>query len=78
MKGRIFKFRLDDKIINNNMDNFLFNIVNNRQRNQIYLTSGRVAFNTLEENDYILTSPIMHPRHSTMTSNESNTFFTMA
>ena len=53
MKGSIFKFRLDDETINNDMDNFLFNIVKNRQRNQLYLTKGRVAFNTLEENDYI-------------------------
>lgn len=53
MKGRIFKFKLDDETINNDMDNFLFNIVKNRQRNQLYLTKGRVAFNTLEENDYI-------------------------
>ena len=53
MKGRIFKFRLDDETINHDMDNFLFNIVKNRQRNQIYLTKGRVALNTLEENDYI-------------------------
>ena len=53
MKGRIFKFRLDDETINHDMDNFLFNIVKNRQRRQIYLTKGRVGFNTLEENDYI-------------------------
>jgi hypothetical protein len=31
----------------------------------------------LEENDYILTSPIMHPRHST-TSNVSSGFFAHA
>ena len=53
MNGRIFKFRLDNETINHDMDNFLFNIVKNRQRNQIYLTKGRVALNTLEENDYI-------------------------
>ena len=53
MKGRIFKFRLDDKTINYDMDNFLFNIVKNRDRNQIYLSKGRVKNESINVGDYI-------------------------
>ena len=53
MKGRIFKFRLETEPINNDMDNFLFNIVLKRNRQQIFLSKGRVLKNSLLENDYI-------------------------
>jgi hypothetical protein len=59
MKGRIFKFNPKNEPINGNMDNFLNNIVMNRDNTQIILTdkyggiSRSVAYNSIDENDII-------------------------
>lgn len=52
-KGRLFKFIIDIIPINNNMDHFLFNIVKNRPKQQIYITGNKVAINSMDKNDYI-------------------------
>ena len=53
MKGRIFKLRLNAKNIDGDMDNFLFNKVQNRDNTHIYLSKGRVKNNDLDIDDYI-------------------------
>jgi hypothetical protein len=53
MKGRLFKFKLETEPINGNIDNFLNNIVSKRENKEIYLPNGRVAINSINENDYI-------------------------
>ena len=52
-KGRIIKLFLNDLPINASMDNFLFNIVKNRTRNQFYITQENIKLNSLKINDYI-------------------------
>ena len=52
-KGRLFKFMIDTLPINNSMDNFLFNIVKNRPRQEIYITGNKVKINSLKKDDYI-------------------------
>ena len=52
-KGRIIKLFLNDLPINASMDNFLFNIVKNRTRNQFYITQENIKLNSLKKNDYI-------------------------
>ena len=42
LKGRIFKLLLDEDPINNDMNNFLYNIVLKRNKHEIYLSSGKV------------------------------------
>ena len=51
MKGRVFKLKLNS--YNGDMDNFLFNEVQNRDNTQIYLSKGRVKNNDLDIDDYI-------------------------
>ena len=53
MKGRIFKLRLNAKNIDGDMDNFLFNKVQNRDNTHIYLSKGRVKNYDLDIDDYI-------------------------
>ena len=62
-KGRLFKFMLNGLPINGNMDNFLFNIVKNRPRNQIYITGNKVALNSLDKEDYIFIQSENHITH---------------
>ena len=53
LKGRIFKLLLDEDPINNDMNNFLYNIVLKRNKHEIYLSSGKVKKNSINVNDYI-------------------------
>ena len=53
MNGRLLKFKLDTIPIDGNMDNFLNNIVMNRERHQMYISKGRIAIDSINENDYI-------------------------
>ena len=52
-KGRIIKLFFNDLPINGCMDNFLFNIVKNRTRNQFYITEENIKLNSLKKDDYI-------------------------
>ena len=52
-KGRLLKLVLDNLPINRCIDNFLFNTVKNRSRQQIYITGNKIALNTLDKDDYL-------------------------
>jgi len=52
-KGRLLKLKLNHDPINNDLDNFIFNIVLNRPNNNINITKGKIKVNSIDVNDYI-------------------------
>ena len=52
-KGRLLKLKLNHDPINNDLDNFIFNIVLKRPNNNINITKGKLKVNSIDVNDYI-------------------------
>lgn len=69
-KGRLLKFVLDYLPVNSSMDNFLFNIVTNRPRQQIYITGNKIALHTLNVDDYLFVQSSGYITHYMKCNNE--------
>ena len=53
MKGRVIKFRPTHENINNDLDNFLENVVSERPNREIYIKGRKMKTNWLDQGDYI-------------------------